>query len=424
MIIHLSALVACLSLSLVTAKIYFEESFDDPSWEERWIRTTRQEFRGKPFGYFNWTAGKYSADPTDKGIRTMDKESHYAISRKFPRFNNKDKTLVIQFTLKYEIKLELGDAGHCAALFIKLLPSSHNPKYYDPEAKYLMKFGPDSCSSAHKIESDIYYRGRNWAFSRRADHDRAVFVYMPYPFFPDDAYTHLYTFVIHPNNTFEKRFDGKIIVEDSGHFEQCWQQIHPTRQLHVNYSDERPEDWDEREFILDPTETKPLDWDQPKEIPDPHASQPDDWDTVADGQWEHPLIINPDYKGEWQPTRVIPNPDHKGRWSHKMMDNPKYVEDPEMYLVKDIGAIGIEGWHEQPGTVLDNILITDDLELALARGVPWQARAHAAEIEAWGKVCEAERLERVKEFERMKKDRQKMKNIIKNQAKRHHHDEL
>ena len=36
-----------------------------------------------------------------------------------------------------------------------------------------------------------------------------------------------------------------------------------------------------------------------------------DWDDEMDGEWEPPMIDNPDYKGEWKP-RQIDNPDYKG----------------------------------------------------------------------------------------------------------------
>lgn len=34
--------------------------------------------------------------------------------------------------------------------------------------------------------------------------------------------------------------------------------------------------------------------------PDPDASKPEDWDDEMDGEWEPPMVDNPDYKGEWQ----------------------------------------------------------------------------------------------------------------------------
>lgn len=38
------------------------------------------------------------------------------------------------------------------------------------------------------------------------------------------------------------------------------------------------------------------DWDKPETIPDPDAKKPDDWDEEMDGEWEPPMVTNPDYK--------------------------------------------------------------------------------------------------------------------------------
>jgi len=37
-------------------------------------------------------------------------------------------------------------------------------------------------------------------------------------------------------------------------------------------------------------------WDKPETIPDPDATKPDDWDVDMDGEWEPPMITNPEYK--------------------------------------------------------------------------------------------------------------------------------
>lgn len=58
----------------------------------------------------------------------------------------------------------------------------------------------------------------------------------------------------------------------------------------------KPEDWDENEKIDDPEDSKPEDWDKPEHIPDPDAKKPDDWDDEMDGEWEPPMIDNPEYK--------------------------------------------------------------------------------------------------------------------------------
>ena len=56
-------------------------------------------------------------------------------------------------------------------------------------------------------------------------------------------------------------------------------------------------EWDEREEIADPDDTQPEDWEKPEHIADPDAEKPDDWDDDMDGDWEPPMVDNPEYKG-------------------------------------------------------------------------------------------------------------------------------
>ena len=58
----------------------------------------------------------------------------------------------------------------------------------------------------------------------------------------------------------------------------------------------KPENWDEREYIDDPRDRKPRNWDKPEHIPDPEAKKPEDWDDEMDGEWEPPMIDNPEYQ--------------------------------------------------------------------------------------------------------------------------------
>jgi len=82
-----------------------------------------------------------------------------------------------------------------------------------------------------------------------------------------------------------------------------------------------------------------------------------------DGEWEPPMIDNPDYKGEWKPKQ-IDNPDYKGKWVHPEIDNPEYSEDDKLYAYNDIGALGFDLWQVKAGTIFDNVLITDDADFA------------------------------------------------------------
>merc|ERR1712008_57193 len=102
------------------------------------------------------------------------------------------------------------------------------------------------------------------------------------------------------------------------------------------------------------------------EIPDPEAKKPEDWDDEEDGEWEPPMVDNPDWE-EWEP-KMIPNPDYKGPWKHPMIANPEYATDDELYAVCDVGCthVGFELWQVKSGTLFDDIIVTDSIEEAEA----------------------------------------------------------
>lgn len=147
-------------------------------------------------------------------------------------------------------------------------------------------------------------------------------------FYPlqDDEYSHLYTLIVNPDNTYEVKIDNKKV--ESGNLEDDWDFLPPKKIKDPEAK--KPEDWDDREKIPDPDDKKPevnqlefftvplkclcaatvhscflwllcgmvtfQDWDKPENIPDPDAKKPDDWDEEMDGEWEPPMVTNPDYK--------------------------------------------------------------------------------------------------------------------------------
>lgn len=54
----------------------------------------------------------------------------------------------------------------------------------------------------------------------------------------------------------------------------------------------------------------------------------------------------------------------QGPWVHPEIDNPEYSPDANIYLRKELCAIGFDLWQVKSGTIFDDILITDDLSLA------------------------------------------------------------
>lgn len=165
--------------------------------------------------------------------------------------------------------------------------------------------------------------------------------------------------IISPDNKYKVLIDNEQV--QAGTLENDWD-ILPPKKI-KDPEAKKPEDWDDRATIPDPDDTKPEDWDKPEHIPDPAATKPDDWDDEMDGEWEPPMIDNPEYKGEWKPKQ-IDNPAYKGAWVHPEIDNPEYTPVPDLYKHDEICGIGLDLWQVKSGSIFDNILVTDDVKYA------------------------------------------------------------
>jgi len=352
----------------VTAKIYFEERFDDgDAWEQRWVASTH---KGEQAGKFVLSHGKFFGDEEkDKGIQTSQDARFYGLSARFEPMSNKDKPLVVQFTVKHEQNID------CGGGYVKLFDSSLDQKDMHGDSPYLIMFGPDICGPANKKVHAIFnYKGKNLLTKKEIR-------------CKDDVYTHLYTLIVKPDNTYEVLIDNELA--ESGELEADWDFLPPKKIKDPNA--QKPEDWDDRAKIDDPNDTKPEDWDKPQFIPDPEDKKPEDWDDEMDGEWEPRQIDNPEYKGEWKPAQ-IDNPDYKGPWIHPEIDNPDYSPDPNMGKYDDISIIGLDLWQVKSGTIFDNFLVGDD---------PAEAKKIGDEL--WKNTSKAERAMKDKQDEEERK---------------------
>merc|ERR1712060_651889 len=137
-------------------------------------------------------------------------------------------------------------------------------------------------------------------------------------------------------------------------------------------ADKKPSDWVDDSMMDDPADKKPDDWVTEKRIVDSAAKKPDDWDDEEDGEWEAPMIDNPEYKGDWSVKRIS-NPAYKGFWEAKKIANPEYVDDDNLYKYDDFGFIGFDLWQVKGNTIFDNVIITDDVAEADAFVKKWKA---------------------------------------------------
>jgi len=62
---------------------------------------------------------------------------------------------------------------------------------------------------------------------------------------------------------------------------------------------------------------------------------------------------------------MIDNPAYKGEWEHPLIPNPDFKEDKELYVrCTDCTHIGFELWQVKSGTIFDDIIVTDSLQEA------------------------------------------------------------
>ncbi|NXS59894.1 CALR protein, partial [Brachypteracias leptosomus] len=162
--------------------------------------------------------------------------------------------------------------------------------------------GPDICGpGTKKVHVILNYKGKNVLINKDIR-------------CKDDEFTHLYTLVLRPDNTYEVKIDNGRVESPPTPF------------------------------------SPPQDWDKPEHIPDPDAKKPEDWDEEMDGEWEPPVIQNPEYKGEWRP-RQIDNPDYKGKWVHPEIENPEYSPDPLLHAYDSFGVLGLDLWQVGGGQI-------------------------------------------------------------------------
>merc|ERR1712107_597399 len=335
---------------------FFEEKFDTL---DAWVQSTH---KGAEAGKFELIAGKFYGDEKlYQGAKTSQDARFYGMSAAFPPMSNVDKPLVIQFTVKHEQNID------CGGGYIKLFDCKLEQTDMHGESPYNIMFGPDICGPGTKKVHVIFnHKEKNHLIKKDIR-------------CKDDVFTHLYTPIVNPDGTYEVLIDNESA--QTGSLTDDWAFLPPKKIKDPEAK--KPDDWVDAAKIDDPEDVKPEDWEKPEHIADPDATKPEDWDDEMDGEWEPPMIDNPEYKGEWKP-RQIDNPEYKGPWVHPEIDNPDYDAEEAKTLGKydEICKIGFDLWQVKSGTIFDNIMITDD---------PAEAKKAGEDLWAVTKDAEEER---------------------------------
>ncbi|KAG7969374.1 hypothetical protein I3843_07G028500 [Carya illinoinensis] len=280
-------------LAIASAKVYFEERFND-GWESRWVKSDWKKDENVA-GEWNFTAGKWHGDPNDKGIQTSEDYRFYAISAEFPEFSNKDTTLVFQFSVKHEQKLD------CGGGYMKLLSGEIDQKKFGGDTPYSIMFGPDICGySTKKVHAILHYKETNHLIKKDVPCET-------------DQLSHVYTFILKPDATYSILIDN--VEKQSGSLYSDWS-ILPPKKI-KDPEAKKPEDWDDKEYIPDPEDKKP------EKIKNPNYQ----------GKWKAPMIDNPEFKDDPY-IYVYPSLKYVGieLWQVKsgtLFDNVLITDDPE-----------------------------------------------------------------------------------------------
>jgi calreticulin len=208
------------------------------------------------------------------------------------------------------------------------MPPSFNPRDFDGDTSYHIMFGPDICGNDKKVHAILNYKEKNHLIKSNIAPG-------------SDQLTHLYTFIIFPNQTYSILVDQ--VEEASGSIFDSWDLLPP---LEIkDPKAKKPIDWIDEKTIEDPNDEKPSDWDsEPEFIENITAMKPEDWDEEEDGVWVKPLLTNPKFKGMWSPKQIL-NPDYKGEWKHPMIANPEFEMDENIFAYTT-GFVGFDLWYD------------------------------------------------------------------------------
>merc|ERR1740117_2718754 len=363
--------LACVgSLAVVSGKVYFSETFDD-DWESRWVKSTWKDGESAQ-GKWELAAGKWSKDEKeDRGIQTAEDSKFFGIAAAMESFSNKDKDLIVQYQAKYEKDIE------CGGGYLKIGPKMEDQTKFGDPTVYNIMFGPDKCGYTKRTHLIFTYKGKN--VLKKADLDYKQ---------ENEGTSHLYRLVLKPDNTVRVEIDEEKIYE--GSIIEDWEVLKP-KEIE-DPADKKPSDWSDDSMIDDPEDKKPDEWVTEKRTVDGAAKKPDDWDDEEDGEWEAPMIDNPEFKGEWSVKRIS-NPAYKGVWEAKKIANPEFEDDKSVYSFDDFGFIGFDLWQVKGGTIFDNVIVTDDKAEADTFAAKWKA-LHTIETDAKKKEDETKKEEK------------------------------
>ena len=269
--------------------------------EARWTISEDAEFTGR----WKHEAHLHDALAGDTGLVVGDAARKHAVSALFgSAVDPKGKGLVVQY------ELQLKQALQCGGAYLKLLTASDelSADGFKAETPYTIMFGPDRCGGTNKVHFILRHKN---PLSGEWEEKHLQVAADPRGVGQDDPPVH------GGGRRRQLGQDPRRLGREEERLAPLRRRLQAARQpaggdrrprrqearrLDRRAADGRPgatkpDDWDEEapKMIVDPAASKPADWldDAPDMVARPQVLKPDDWDEDEDGEWEAPLIENP-----------------------------------------------------------------------------------------------------------------------------------
>ena len=206
----------------------------------RWRVSTDAEFNGE------WKHEEYGSVEGDHGLVVGSAARRHAISTIFDTpFVPEGKGLVVQYELLTKNALQCGGA------YLKLLSASEelSADGFKAETGYTIMFGPDKCGNTNKVHFILRHKS-----PLTGEFEEKHLTSPPLPRLSEKS-SHLYTAIVHANNSVAILIDGKVVKSAS-----------------LLSSEDFAPPVNPPKMIDDPEDLKPDDWiDDPKVRAQPRA---------------------------------------------------------------------------------------------------------------------------------------------------------
>ncbi|XP_056327883.1 calnexin [Danio aesculapii] len=310
---------------------YFAETFDEGALDRKWVLSKAvKDERAKHLSYNGEWDVEESIQPRllgNKGLVLKSPGRHHAISAYLRNiYHFKDKPLILQYEVSFQKGIDCGGA------YIKLLSQSDDLRLsqFSDATPYTIMFGPDKCSSTHKIHFIFSHHN---PITRTYEEKHARQPEMDISDYFTDQQPHLYTLNLYPDNTFEILVDLTLVNKGS---------LLEDMDKPVTSSDEKHK----QEYSTN--EASDLNLEQ-------HIRS-DGVDGLRNDCTEASVC-----EGSSRPANSgSNNPKNQPSTNNIDKDN----KGKQQFTMSPIAAVGFELWSLTGDVMFDNILLCDDLEVA------------------------------------------------------------